>query len=131
VDSAEAWLIVDELLARGWWKAEIARRVTGPDALSLQMGDRQVFAGTLRILRGLQLEPVPKRYHSPTGQWLTPKRDHKPRLIDPTTPGVPISPDLAALVRALWLQDMRRGLAEALAIAQERDSVRALSLPVR
>jgi hypothetical protein len=122
VDATEAKAIIEELLARGWWKSEIGRRVHGPHALSLQVALTDlVFAGTLRTLRRLQVEPVPNRFHSPTGRWITPRRDHTPQLIEPTTPGVPLTPDLAHIARLLWLKETRRGLAEALELARERD----------
>lgn len=64
VDGREARLIVRELVARGWSKAEIGRRVTGAHVASLQAAKyRQVQVKTLRALRELLVEPVPLRKH--------------------------------------------------------------------
>lgn len=90
VDGTEARALVAELVARGWAKAEIGRRVHGPHAKSLQAAATDlVFAGTLRTLRRLQDEPVPERIHNPTGRRFKPKTAHVWRTIPPTTRGVP------------------------------------------
>jgi transcriptional regulator with XRE-family HTH domain len=92
VDATEARAIIAELVARGWAKAEIARRVTGPDAYSLQVakkGARTVQAGKLRALRALLIEPVPMRVHGPTGKLYQPKPGYRHRRIPANTPGVP------------------------------------------
>lgn len=89
VEGTEARALVAELVARGWAKAEIGRRVHGPHAKSLQAADSEfVFAGTLRTLRRLQDEPVPERTHW-TGSRYTPKTSHTWRTIPATTRGVP------------------------------------------
>lgn len=85
VDGREARQIIRELVKRGWTKADIGRRVHGPQARSLQVRGRQVTAGTLRILRGLLLEPVPFRVHNPTGKLYQPEGGPArsvPRLVD-------------------------------------------------
>src|SRR5690606_23524673 len=67
-------------------KAEIGRRIHGPQARSLQVaGGRQVRVGTLRTLRELLVEPVPARVHSPTGKLYHPAggpRRTVPRAVD-------------------------------------------------
>lgn len=88
VPAREAWEIVDELVARGWSKAEIGRRITGPQAASLQMGRRQVTVSTLRTLRELMCEPVPKRMHNPTGSYYIPQTDHTWREVRRRVDGV-------------------------------------------
>ena len=69
VPKAEALAIIDELLARGWTKTAIGKRVHGPQALSLQVakGADSVFASTLTTLRQLLVEPVPDRLYSRGG----------------------------------------------------------------
>jgi hypothetical protein len=90
VPAREAKRIVRELIARGWTKAEIGRRVHGPQAKSLQTARTPlVFAGTLRTLRRLLTEPVPTRVHNPTGKRYTPQTVHTWRQIEPSTRGVP------------------------------------------
>jgi len=77
IPAREAWEIVDELVARGWWKAEIGRRISGnPDSKSLQMGRRFVTVSTLRTLRELTCEPVPKRLH-PRGSYYIVQTGHE------------------------------------------------------
>jgi hypothetical protein len=91
VPAGEAKRIVRELVRRGWTKAEIGRRVSGPQAVALQaVNFRTVLAGTLRTLRALMEEPVPLRVHSPTGKMYQPNPDHRHRRVTPTTPGVPV-----------------------------------------
>ena len=89
VPADEAWEIVAELRRRGWWDAEIGRRVTGPEARSLQMGETQVYVSTLKALRQLLNEPVPARVHNPTGCTYTPNPDYEWDDIVASTPGVP------------------------------------------
>ena len=115
VDATEAWQIIDELVERGWSKAEIGRRLHGPSAVSLQLSESQIFAGNLRALRRLQYEPTPERVHNPTGQTYQPNPDRRHKYIAPSTPGVPDE----ALPRAHWLAVMRRGLREALKASTE------------
>lgn len=104
VDATEARAIVDELLARGWTKAEIGRRVSGdPNRNQLQAvkpNVSQVTAGTLRALRHLLEEPVPQRLHAPTGKLYTPNTGHQWRHIRPTTPGVPAEGRTSSLIEA-------------------------------
>lgn len=98
VDGREARRIVAELVKRGWWKAEISRRITGnPNAYALQRTNKskQVTAGTLRALRRLLTEPVPKRVHAPTGKMYDPSTGHW-GAVNPTTPGVPADDTLRA-----------------------------------
>lgn len=90
VPAAEAWQIVDELIARGWWKAEIGRRVHGPTATSLQLGRLEVTVAHLATLRRLLYEPIPERRHNPTGRTYRPQPKRPPRPVTFTTPGVPI-----------------------------------------
>lgn len=88
VPAAEAHEIVAELVARGWSKAEIGRRVHGPQAVALQLGDRFVTVRTLVVLRGLLDELVPPRPH---GCHLPPPPPNRtPRDVPPSTPGVPV-----------------------------------------
>jgi len=92
VDATESWQIIDELVARGWWKAAIGRRVHGPGAISLQVSRNLVFAGTLRTLRTLLTEPVPLRLHNVTGKMYDPTTSYEPQFVEPVTPGVPVAP---------------------------------------
>lgn len=88
VDATEANAIVRELVARGWTKAAIGRRVTGPHAVSLQAVESPlVMAGTLRTLRDLLYEPVPQRAH-PRGMLYDADTGHRAD-VEPSTPGVP------------------------------------------
>lgn len=91
VSAVEAEAIIAELVARGWSKAAIGRRVTSPNARSLQIpgAGGQVIAGTLRSLRLLLTEPVPARLHAATGRWYDPQTGHEWRHISPSTVGVP------------------------------------------
>ncbi len=86
VPAGEAWRIVSELVARGWTRAAIGRRIHGPHAMSLQLGAREVTAGNLRTLRALLREPVPPRR---TRYGDRPARGRPPRPVPATTPGVP------------------------------------------
>ena len=118
VPRAEADQIVDELQARGWWKAEIGRRVHGEQAVSLQIGrGREVMAGTIRTLRVLLDEPVPLKVHTPTGKLYRPKTDHKPRQVPTVTPGVP---DDWTPRSDPWLKEMRLGLKKAVEVSYTR-----------
>lgn len=140
VDRTEADLIIEELLARGWSKRQIALRITGPRAGALQVGrygTGEVMARTIRLLRPLQFQEVPLRLHGPTGRLIQPKRDHEPRLIEATTIGVPIALDLmdkyerwdldkieleeATIAADHQLRLDRLGLRSALQSAKERD----------
>lgn len=140
VDRTEADLLIEELLARGWSKRQIAQRISSPDAGSLQVGKYetgQVMARTIRLLRPLQFQEVPLRLHGPTGRLIQPKRDHEPRLIEATTIGVPIALDLmdkyerwdldkieleeATIAADHQLRLDRLGLRSALQSAKERD----------
>lgn len=106
--------LLAELLARGWSKRQIGKRVTGPQALSLQAGRGElVFAGTIRILRRLTFEPVPLRLHGPSGRMVKP-RGRAARMVDPVTPGVPDEPDVAALRRRFQAGLDRQALVAAL-----------------
>lgn len=55
------WEIVAVLLERGWQKAEIGRRLSGPQAKALQLGREVVTREHARIIRSLLDEPVPPR----------------------------------------------------------------------
>lgn len=117
VDATEARLLIAELVARGWCKAEIGRRVHGPHAYALQAArGRKVFAGTLRTLRRLQDEPVPERRH-PRGSTYPVHTDHKWTRIPATTPGIPAP----LLDDTTWLRIMREGLRTALDATYRRD----------
>lgn len=90
VPAGEAWRIVDELQARGWTGAAIARELVGPQAVSLQLSRNTVTVGHLARLRELLYEPVPSRIHAPTGRMYQPKPKRPPRDVEFTTPGVRI-----------------------------------------
>jgi hypothetical protein len=75
------WEIVEQLLARGWQKAEIGRRIAGPDAKSLQLGRGYVTRENARIIRSLLDEPVPPR-RSRHGLHAVPRRDGEAELRD-------------------------------------------------
>lgn len=95
VPAAEALAIVDELLARGWWKAELGRRLDGPQAKSLQIaktGSGMVEASTILKLRPLLEEPVPMRQHARTGKYYIPK-GRPPRRVPQSTEGMYTDPD--------------------------------------
>lgn len=118
VPKAEAMAILRELGARGWSKAQIAKRVTRSGAHQLQIGKGPTIqAGKLRALRRLTLEPVPLRYHGPSGKMYDPSTDHKWRRIPETTPGVPSEWQPGSPV---WLDEMRRGLKKAVEESIER-----------
>ena len=88
VDAREARAIVDELLAAGWTKMAIGRRVHGnPKANSIQLGEKRVLVGTLRTLRGLLFEPVPPRRWK-DGRTYPAKRSRPARVVRFDTPGV-------------------------------------------
>lgn len=121
VDGTEARSIVSELLARGWWAAEIGRAVHGPGARSLQLSGELVFAGTLRILRRLLAEPVPLRKHNRTKQMFDPDTGHRDD-VEPTTPGVP-APERPF---PEWLRDLdRKALFSAVRLATAERATRA------
>ncbi len=86
VDATEAWLIVDELVRRGWQKAEIARRITGRHEIALQLSKTECRAGTIATLRTLLTQPTPpqRTKHGPRQPPHTP-----PKTIPATTPGIP------------------------------------------
>lgn len=110
VPADEAWQIVAELRYRGWWGAEIGRRITGPKARSLQMGDSHVYVSTLKTLRGLLNETVPARVHNPTGRTYTPKPDYEWNDVAPSTPGVPAVSVHSAWRRQRDLDGLRRAV---------------------
>lgn len=89
VPGDEARAIIAELVARGWTKAEIGRRIAGPDAKALQIGRGPTVAvATLRTLRALLEEPVPLRRGSRGN--LYPPSGRPPRPVAQTTPGMPV-----------------------------------------
>ena len=93
VPAAEAVAIIDELLARGWWKALIAQRITGPQAKALQVArtaSGMVEASTILKLRVLLDEDVPMRRHS-NGSSYTPK-GRPPRPVPQMTEGMYTEP---------------------------------------
>lgn len=98
VDGTEARAIVAELVARGWTKVAIGKRVHGPQARSLQLRGGDVFASTVRTLRQLLEEPVPPRY-SRWGTLITPPV-YEWQHIPPTTPGVPAEGRVLSIVAA-------------------------------
>ena len=119
VDKTEAEAIVAELVARGWTKVDIGRRIGAEHYHSLQIGKGpQIQAGTLRALRPLLDEDVPTRVHSPTGRRYRPDTRHTWRTIRPSTPGVPEDWTVGS---PRWLNVMRAGLREAVELARERD----------
>ena len=56
VDAADTWRKIDEILALGWTKVAIARRIIGPDALQLQLGRHEVRASTAAKVADLYAE---------------------------------------------------------------------------
>lgn len=90
VPIGEAVTIVDELVARGWSRAAIARRITGrPSTDKLQiLRHKTLTVRALGILRQLLYEPVPARRYS--GRSYPPKSDHTWVEIEFVTPGVPV-----------------------------------------
>lgn len=117
VPKGEAVAIIEELEARGWSKAQIAKRLH-PDARSLQIGKGlTIQAGKLRALRQLLLEPVPLRFHGPSGRMYDPSTDHVWRRIPESTHGVPSEWHPGSPV---WLHEMRRGLKRAVEESIER-----------
>ena len=56
VDAADTWRKIDELLARGWTKVAIARRVSSPNALALQIKRDEVRASTAEKVASLYAE---------------------------------------------------------------------------
>lgn len=52
---------VETLLARGWTKVAIGKRVHGPTARTLQLGDQEVTRHHARTIAALLHEPVPAR----------------------------------------------------------------------
>lgn len=99
VPAAEAVAIIDELLARGWWKAQIAQRITGPQAKALQAAKTgTVEASTILKLRVLLDEDVPKRRHS-NGSFYTPK-GRPPRPVPQMTEGMYTSEARASQLEA-------------------------------
>lgn len=56
VDAADTWRKIDELLARGWTKVAIARRISSPTALALQIGRDEVRASTAQKVTALYVE---------------------------------------------------------------------------
>lgn len=87
VPGDEAKAIIVELVARGWTKADIGRRVTNPTAKSLQIDAPMVTVAKLQILRRLLEEPVPLRRGSRGN--LYPAKGRPPRAVARTTPGMP------------------------------------------
>ncbi len=86
VDPKEAWLIVGELVRRGWAKAAIAREVLNPRAVSLQMSRTRVKVSTLVALRKLLYVDVPPQR---TRYGLRPVNPVEPRFVKESTKGVP------------------------------------------
>lgn len=122
VDRAEFDMLLDELLARGWSRVQVAKRISGIQARSLQVGKcGGVTAGMIRATRRLLFAPVPNRFHGPTGRWMTP-RGRAPDLVDADTLGVPDEPDIADKRRQFQLVLDRAGLHHALQMAQERNA---------
>lgn len=60
VDAKRTLATVETLVARGWTKAEISRRI-GQTTGGLQLGSESVTAGHARTIRSLLDEPVPPR----------------------------------------------------------------------
>jgi len=56
IDAADTWRKIDELLALGWTKVAIARRIIGPDALQIQFGRHEVRASTAAKVADLYAE---------------------------------------------------------------------------
>jgi hypothetical protein len=56
VDAADTWRKIGELLALGWTKVAIARRIISPDALQLQLGRHEVRASTAAKVAELYAE---------------------------------------------------------------------------
>lgn len=91
VSADEAVAIIAELVARGWTRGAIARRVVSPTAVALQIPRRPgsgVRAGHLRALRTLLAEPVPPR-QGRSGRPYAPATGYVWQTIAPSTVGVP------------------------------------------
>ena len=58
VNAASTWVLIDRLVARGWPKAELARRITGPQARCLQISRGLVRASTAAKVRRVYAELV-------------------------------------------------------------------------
>lgn len=122
VPVGEALLIVDELLAAGWTRVAVGRRVHGPESKSLQLGDHEVFAGTMATLRGMLFEQPPPRLWR-DGRTRTAVRSRPPQVVVFATPGVrmPVvdgmmrdrfDPQTVAPKRALMCRFCGRALAD-------------------
>jgi hypothetical protein len=105
----EADLILAELRGRGWTLEAIAE---GLDGARLYRGTRSIHAEGLQALRRLLWAPVPGGARRP------------PRDVEPCTPEVPETPDVAAKRHAAWVEAMRAGLVSALEAAEVRDAGR-------
>lgn len=112
VDSTEAKAIIAELVGRGWAKAEIGRRVHGPQAKALQVArNGMVTVAALATLRELLTEPVPLRNYSrgKAGTKAMPVRNGKrPAPVPATTIGVTI-PERKATIGEVVVDLMRDG----------------------
>lgn len=64
VPAARTWRLLNDLIARGWTRAELARRL-GKQTRALQFGDQLVLASTARAVEQLHTElaaqPAPPR----------------------------------------------------------------------
>ena len=67
IPAEPTWRLLDELIALGWTKSELARRITGPQAGGLQIRRTRVRASTARkvesVYREIRWYPVPKKGH--------------------------------------------------------------------
>lgn len=110
VDRAEADAIVAELVARGWAKAAIGRRVhDNPQAHALQMGrGPMVSIGHLQTLRRLLTEAVPDPLPGDQRTRGTIKRQNgrRRRRVEPVTPGLEVPQDRATT--AELIEDLLR-----------------------
>lgn len=65
VDAAPTWRMLDELIAKGWPKAHLARLIVGPQAVSLQIRRSTVRASTARkveqVYAQIKDSPAPPR----------------------------------------------------------------------
>lgn len=65
IDAAPTWVLLDELLAKGWPKSHLAELIVGPQAVSLQIRRTTVRASTARkveeVYAAVKDLPVPQK----------------------------------------------------------------------
>lgn len=65
IDAAKTWARIADLLSAGWSKAAIARRITGPTAVSLQLRKGKVTVRQAAAVEALHREVFPEREGRP------------------------------------------------------------------